>query len=143
VWRGLSVAASTGHTSRIDVDVIGICRNAIDVLRRLGWTQGHYISGDGPPDHGRVCLVEALSRGSGLPPEAMMPGARSRVEGADRGAAARYAVVDAALEVLAQKLGRDPLDDATSPRGWLIRWNDASGRTLEHVLAALSVGDDE
>ncbi|MFI7641877.1 hypothetical protein [Nonomuraea sp. NPDC049400] len=113
-----------------------ICREAHGILRRLGWTQMHYVSSHGPPHQGKVCLVEAISRAAGLPPEAMMPGARARVQHADPAAAARYRAVDRTLDVLAEKLGRDEQDNLSAQK-WLMNWNDAGGRMCEEVLAAL------
>ncbi|MEV1170819.1 hypothetical protein [Nonomuraea sp. NPDC049784] len=129
-WLSPQSAASELEPSRL-------CREAIGILRRLGWTQMHYVSGDGPPHQGKVCLVEAISRATGLPPKAMMPGARARVQHADPAAAAKYRAVDNTLEVLAEKLGRDGQQDNLSAQKWLMNWNDAGGRIREEVLAAL------
>ncbi|MCF6467341.1 hypothetical protein FAF44_02790 [Nonomuraea sp. MG754425] len=105
---------------------------ATAVLHRDGWIQGNYTS----DRRGRTgcCLVEAIGRGTGLPPLAL---ARKKPRHGDADFIAKWDAAHNLMDEIATSLGRNPEDDELSPKWWLTNWNDRKGRTLDQVLEAL------
>ncbi|GAA1614593.1 hypothetical protein GCM10009733_008510 [Nonomuraea maheshkhaliensis] len=113
---------------------------AAQILRTLGWVQDRYVDNGFPPERPLeecpVCLIEAIFRAAGLPPQTWPDG---HDDSEDQ--AARWELAETAAEALATRLGYDldktPEVDKPDRAYWLITWNDVKTRTRAEVLAAL------